>query len=169
MPHRIPAFPAHSPPKAIMHLLRSLLVVLALSAAHAGRVDAQSLDAPPAGGMVPAGATVAESGGPGTATLLPASLTPSAPQPSAPERDAAAWDARAAARPRWVTWGIVGAGLGAVTFALLGQLGSPDEPNPVLQDAAFGAAAGFVILGGSVAVYDWVCAPGSTSQRAGLC
>jgi hypothetical protein len=151
-----------------MHLLRSLLVVLALSAAHTARVDAQSLDALPADGIVPAGAMVGEAGGPSPATVLPASLTPSAPQPAAPA-DAPGWDAGAAARPRWLTWGIVGAGLGAVTFALLGQLGSPDEPNPVLRDAAFGAAAGFVILGGSVAVYDLVCAPGSTSQRAGLC
>ena len=56
-----------------------------------------------------------------------------------------------------------------MTFALAGMLGDPAESSSVLPDAAFGAAAGFVILGGSVAVYDLVCAPGSTSRRAGLC
>ncbi len=70
-------------------------------------------------------------------------------------------------QPRWVKWGLVGAVAGAVTFAALGQ--SSLDPNPVVQDAAVGAAIGFVILGGAIAFYDWVCKPGSSSERAGLC
>ncbi|MDQ3515706.1 MAG: hypothetical protein M3403_02885 [Gemmatimonadota bacterium] len=63
-------------------------------------------------------------------------------------------------------WGLVGAVAGAVTFAALGQ--SALDPNPVVQDAAVGAAIGFVILGGAIALYDWVCKPDSSSERAGL-
>jgi hypothetical protein len=69
--------------------------------------------------------------------------------------------------PAWLKWGIVGAGVGAITFAVLGR--TPDKPNPILQDAAVGAVAGFVLIGGGVAFYNWVCSPGSGSRRAGLC
>ena len=69
--------------------------------------------------------------------------------------------------PRWVKWGLVGAAAGAVTFAALGR--SAQHPNSVLEDAAVGAAAGFVVIGGGVAFYSWVCSPGSGSRRAGLC
>jgi hypothetical protein len=69
--------------------------------------------------------------------------------------------------PRWVKWGLVGAVGGAALFALLSQ--TADDPNPVLQDAAVGAIAGFVTIGGAVAFYDWVCKPDSRSERAGLC
>jgi hypothetical protein len=71
--------------------------------------------------------------------------------------------------PRWLKWGLIGSGVGAVTFALLGRTTIDSSPNPVLQDAALGAAAGFVLLGGSIALYDAVCAPASVSRGAGLC
>jgi hypothetical protein len=71
--------------------------------------------------------------------------------------------------PRWLKWGLVGSGVGAVTFALLGRMTIDSTPNPVLQDAALGAAAGFVLLGGSVALHDALCGSGSTSRRRGLC
>jgi hypothetical protein len=69
--------------------------------------------------------------------------------------------------PAWLKWGIIGAGVGAVTFAVLGRI--PSEPNPVLQDAAVGAAAGFAVVGGGVALYSWMCGRGSASRRAGMC
>jgi hypothetical protein len=69
--------------------------------------------------------------------------------------------------PTWLKWGIVGAGAGAITFAVLGRV--PSNPNPVLQDAAVGAVVGFVAVGGGIAFYNWVCGAGSGSRRAGLC
>jgi hypothetical protein len=71
--------------------------------------------------------------------------------------------------PRWLKWGLVGSGVGAVTFALLGRMTIDSSPNPVLQDAALGAAAGFILLGGSVALHDALCGSGSSSRRRGLC
>jgi hypothetical protein len=69
----------------------------------------------------------------------------------------------------WLKWGLVGAGAGAVAFALLGQARVDGKPNPVLQDAAVGAVIGFAVVGGAVAFYSWVCSPDSRSRRAGLC
>lgn len=71
-------------------------------------------------------------------------------------------------RPRWIKWGLIGAAAGAVTFGVLSRA-STEEPNPLLPDVALGAVAGFVILGGAVALYDLVCKPDSMSERAGLC
>lgn len=68
----------------------------------------------------------------------------------------------------WLKWGLVGAGAGAVAFAVLGQ-SRVDERNPVLQDAALGAVIGFAVIGSAVAFYSWVCSPDSRSRRAGLC
>ena len=70
--------------------------------------------------------------------------------------------------PRWVKWGLVGAAAGAVTFALLSGTDADGDRNAG-TDAAVGAVFGFAILGGAIAFYDWVCKPGSGSQRAGLC
>ena len=70
--------------------------------------------------------------------------------------------------PRWVKWGLVGAAAGAVTFALLSGTDTDGDRNAA-SDAAVGAVFGFAILGGAIAFYDWVCKPGSGSQRAGLC
>ena len=70
--------------------------------------------------------------------------------------------------PRWVKWGLVGAVAGAATFALLSGTDTDGDRNAA-TDAAMGAVFGFAILGGGIAFYDWVCKPGSGSQRAGLC
>jgi hypothetical protein len=102
---------------------------------------------------------------------LGASVTGALPAPSL-HRAATDFQWEGAVReskPRWVKWGLIGSGVGAVTFALLGRMTLDSSPNPVIQDAAFGAAAGFVLLGGSIALYDAVCAPGSPSRGAGLC
>ena len=74
----------------------------------------------------------------------------------------------AGSTPRWVRWGLGGAVAGAVLFSIAGQ-SNPDGDRSLIGDAALGAAAGFVILGGAIAVYDAVCAPESGSRRAGLC
>jgi hypothetical protein len=71
--------------------------------------------------------------------------------------------------PRWVKWGLVGAAGGALLFTALGQSRIDQEPNPVIQDAAFGAAVGFVLIGGSVALYDVLCDGDTWSRRSGLC
>lgn len=84
-----------------------------------------------------------------------------------PDAATASLSLQESAAPRWVKWGLLGALGGAAVFALLSQ--SAPDPNPVLQDAAVGAVLGFVILGGGVAFYDWVCKPDSASERAGLC
>ena len=70
--------------------------------------------------------------------------------------------------PRWIKWGLVGAAAGALTFALLSGTDTDGDRNAT-KDAAVGAVFGFAILGGAIAFYDWVCKPGSGSQRAGLC
>lgn len=75
---------------------------------------------------------------------------------------------RSGARPRWVKWGLIGAAAGGVLFSVAGQ-SNPDGGRSVIGDAALGAAIGFVILGGAIALYDSVCAPESGSRRAGLC
>jgi len=70
--------------------------------------------------------------------------------------------------PRWAKWGIVGAVAGGVLFAVVGQ-SNVDRDHSVAGDALYGAATGFVILGGAVALYDWVCADDTPSRRSGLC
>lgn len=70
--------------------------------------------------------------------------------------------------PRWVKWGLVGAAAGGVLFAVAGQ-SNVDRGHSVAGDALYGAATGFVILGGGVALYDWLCAGDTGSRRAGLC
>lgn len=70
--------------------------------------------------------------------------------------------------PRWVKWGFVGAAAGAVTLPLLSSLASDTESNTA-RAAAAGALGGFVIIGGSVALWDAVCAGDTSSRRAGLC
>lgn len=74
----------------------------------------------------------------------------------------------ASGTPRWVKWGLVGAAGGAVLFSIAGQ-SNPDGNRSAAGDAALGAAIGFVILGGAIALYDSVCSPDSGSRRAGLC
>ena len=70
--------------------------------------------------------------------------------------------------PRWVKWGLVGAVAGGVLFAVAGQ-SNVERGHSAAADAFYGAASGFVILGGAVALYDWMCAGDTRSRRSGLC
>ena len=70
--------------------------------------------------------------------------------------------------PRWVKWGVVGAVLGGALFAFAGQQNT-DQNHSMAGDFAYGAATGFVILGGGVALWDWLCAGDTKSRRSGLC
>ncbi|MEO6446567.1 MAG: hypothetical protein ABIZ91_07780 [Gemmatimonadaceae bacterium] len=85
-----------------------------------------------------------------------------------PASPVAAMHAVAPGTPRWVRWGLAGAGAGALAFPLLGSLASDSRGRPA-RDAAVGAVAGFVVIGGSVALWDALCAPGGRSRRWGLC
>jgi hypothetical protein len=85
-----------------------------------------------------------------------------------PVPDASSSQADRRRLPRWVRWGLVGAAAGAVTFPLLGGLGGGSESRPA-RDAAAGAISGFVVIGGSVALWDAVCAGDTRSRRAGMC
>lgn len=111
--------------------------------------------------------------GPGTALHVPALASPGAehhpgaPSPRADHLSAFVVGEFDAISGEWLKWGLVGAGVGAVTFAVLGRMSV--QPNPVLHDAALGAATGFVTIGGGVALYEWICAPGSWSRKNGLC
>jgi len=80
----------------------------------------------------------------------------------------ASYAGAARAMPAWLKWGLVGAGAGAVTFPLLGSMAS-DSRNDAAANAVAGAAFGFVIVGGSVALWQAVCGPDSSSRRAGMC
>lgn len=70
--------------------------------------------------------------------------------------------------PHWARWGLVGAAAGAATFPLLGSMASDSKAHPA-SEAAAGALAGFVIVGGGVALWDSVCGGDTRSRRAGLC
>ena len=70
--------------------------------------------------------------------------------------------------PRWVKWGLVGAAGGAALFAAAGQ-SNTDPGHSVAGDALYGAATGFVLVGGAVALWDWLCHGDTSSRRAGMC
>lgn len=70
--------------------------------------------------------------------------------------------------PTWVKWGLVGAAAGAVALPLIAPLAS-DSPQRAARDVVAGAAIGFVVIGGSVALWQAICGPDSASRRAGLC
>jgi hypothetical protein len=70
--------------------------------------------------------------------------------------------------PRWVKWGIVGAVAGGALFALAGQ-SNTDHSHSTASDALYGAATGFVILGGGIALWDWLCHGDTKSRQSGLC
>ena len=71
--------------------------------------------------------------------------------------------------PRWVKWGLVGAAGGALLFAFAGQSSGDANKHSALGDAAYGAATGFVIIGGAIWIYDRICSRGSRSRAAGMC
>jgi len=57
--------------------------------------------------------------------------------------------------PRWLRWGLLGAVGGAVLYTAL-KAGNSDSGD-VLAHAATGALVGFIVVGGSVAIYDAAC------------
>jgi len=69
---------------------------------------------------------------------------------------------------RWLRWGLVGAGAGALAFPLLSSMASDQSSSPA-RAAVAGAAVGFVVIGGGVALWDAVCGGETRSRRAGLC
>jgi hypothetical protein len=70
--------------------------------------------------------------------------------------------------PRWAKWGLVGAVAGGALFAVAGQ-SNVDGGHSAAGDALAGAAAGFAVIGGGVALYDAMCAGDTRSRRSGLC
>ena len=70
--------------------------------------------------------------------------------------------------PRWVKWGLVGAVAGGALFAMAGQ-SDTDHNHSAAGDALYGAATGFVVIGGSVALWDWLCRGDTKSRRSGMC
>jgi hypothetical protein len=44
-----------------------------------------------------------------------------------------------------------------------------DSQHDTAREAIVGAATGFVIVGGGVALWQAICGPDSASRRAGLC
>jgi hypothetical protein len=71
--------------------------------------------------------------------------------------------------PRWVKWGLVGAAGGAIALPLLAGMSVDSDSDPFIQNAALGAAFGFVVVGGSVAIWDALCGGDTWSRRSGLC
>ena len=71
--------------------------------------------------------------------------------------------------PRWVKWGLVGAAGGAIALPLLAGMSVDNDPDPFIKNAALGAAFGFVVIGGSVAIWDALCGGDTWSRRSGLC
>ena len=70
--------------------------------------------------------------------------------------------------PRWLKWGLAGAVAGGVLFAVAGQ-SNVDHDRSFASDALYGAATGFVLVGGSIALLDWLCHGDTKSRRSGLC
>jgi hypothetical protein len=70
--------------------------------------------------------------------------------------------------PRWVRWGLVGAVAGGVLFGVAGQ-SNVDRHRTLASDVLYGAATGFVLVGGSIALWDWLCHGDTRSRRSGLC
>jgi hypothetical protein len=140
--------------------------VLASSVALAGPLGAQApvfpVGATPSASVSPAGA------GPVEQTLAPWRGLELPRAASAAEWFAPAEPGNARGMPRWVRWGLVGAAAGAVTLPLLGSLASDGKARPA-RDAAAGAVGGFILVGGSVALWDAVCGENTRSRRAGLC
>ena len=101
----------------------------------------------------------------GATALLSSAISPIATFPVHAARPSQAPGRRV---PRWVGWGLVGAAAGALTFPLLGSMASDSESHPA-RDATVGALGGFVIVGGSIALWDAMCRGDTRSRRAGLC
>ncbi len=72
--------------------------------------------------------------------------------------------------PRWQRAAVVGAVTGGLGFAVLHVMFQSWNPqNSMAHDLALGVIGGAVVAGGTVALYDWICTPGSASDNAGLC
>lgn len=72
-------------------------------------------------------------------------------------------------RPRWVKGAVIGAVAGGAAFAalhwMLGDYAGDSMGRDVLNGVVLGGISGGVMIG----FFDWVCAPNSASDRAGLC
>ncbi len=95
-----------------------------------------------------------------TGTDATAPLAPMLPAPGAVQQGGI---------PSWLTWGLVGgAGFALAVAATHGAGGgTPDTSRGSAM--LFAGATGLALVGGGVAFYQWVCAPGSRSRRSGLC
>ncbi len=95
-----------------------------------------------------------------TAIAVTVPLAPTLPAPGAAQQGGI---------PSWLTWGLVGgAGFALAVAATHGAGGgTPDTSRGSAM--LFAGATGFALVGGGVAFYQWVCAPGSRSRRSGLC
>ena len=84
-----------------------------------------------------------------------------APLPAAVPSAAVA--ASTSGTPRWLRWGLVGAIGGAVIYTAASS--GNDNAGNVVGRALTGAAVGFIIVGGSVAIYDSMCHAGGSGCR----
>lgn len=75
----------------------------------------------------------------------------------------------AARTPRWMKAAVVGAVAGGLSFAALHWMAGDFSRNSMAGDVLMGAAAVGAGAGVLTGFYDWVCAPDSASDRAGLC
>jgi hypothetical protein len=57
----------------------------------------------------------------------------------------------------------------ALLVGAMHGMGGGTPPQSRGEAMVLSGAAGFVLVGGSVALVQWVCAPGSWSQRNHLC
>lgn len=72
-------------------------------------------------------------------------------------------------RPRWMKGAVIGAVGGGATFAALHWLLGDYAGNSMGRDVLTGVMLGGISGGVMIGLYDWVCAPNSASDRAGLC
>ena len=75
----------------------------------------------------------------------------------------------ASGMPGWLKWGLIGGAGGAAMAVLLSAASIDSDPPSAAESAALGFAAGFVVIGGAVAVYQAICKPGGWSKEHGLC
>ncbi len=80
-------------------------------------------------------------------------------------------DSESRPMPAWEKAAIIGAVTGGLGFAVLHETfsGWNTNQNSLTHDVLVGTIGGAAVFGGAIAFYDWVCAPGSASDNAGMC